>query len=98
MTTAVTRWHKVQTNDYYGRYDSAGNLDLKDGMRIRVRWPNKVKTTEKLIIVKGYDSAQIDMNGGPDRFPTRDLLIERKFNGLKVRIPLRGLNITPEVK
>lgn len=98
MSGAVTRWHKVVTKDYYGRYESAGELDLKDGMRIRVRWPNTVKTTEKLIVVKGYASEQIDMTGGPDRFPTRELFIEQKFNGLKVRVPLRGLNITPEVK
>lgn len=94
---------RVTTSDYYGEWDSVGGafqgksdrFPVHHGMKIRVRWKTGPITLERLVIRKGHDSAQIDMNNIPDCFETRTFVVTRNIGGLKVDVPLRGLQIAP---
>jgi hypothetical protein len=68
-------------------------VKLKKGMRVQVKWPNSQVTLEQLSIVEGTGSAQIDMNGGPDSFETRQLCVQTEYNGVKVNVPLTGRRV-----
>ena len=102
MATTST-FTRVTTADYYGRYDSVGGRfqaegdlwPVRNGMRIKVKWRGGRVTTERLVIRTGYGSEQIDMNGYPDHFQTRDFVVVRNVHGTKVDVPLRGLSIAP---
>lgn len=84
-------WYVVRTTDYYGEYDEVG--DLHAGELVFVKWPDKSITKEKLRALNSHGSAQVDMNGIPDRFPTRRLYVTTKHHGVTVRIYLRGLAV-----
>jgi hypothetical protein len=94
------KWFKVQTSDYYGEYEYAGpseskpNGIFKHGDNILIKWPDKFNSVHCLIVVNAHGSAQVDMNGYPDEFPTRTFFIEERVFGKKIRIPLKGMMIS----
>jgi hypothetical protein len=76
-----------------GKLKHVKAICLKTGVWIKVQWPNKHVTLERIVNVNGNDSARIDMNGGSDHFPTRHLVIQRDYNGAKSNVPLMGRKI-----
>lgn len=76
-----------------GKLENVTTVQIKNRQAIKVRWPDKDETYEKLCIEEGHDSAQVDMISGPDRFETRHLFVITKFNGLKVKVPLSNLKV-----
>ena len=94
-------WGKITTEDYYHAYEELElegeghmlNSKVKTGLAVKVKWPNKDETLERLVVKEGEDSAQIDMNNSPDRFPTRILYVSHIVNGTKVLIPLKNKRI-----
>jgi hypothetical protein len=93
----ATPWCKVKTTDYYGEWESPvkSGIELKihNRMPICVRWPDGTTTRETLVVMLGSDSAQVDMNNHPDYFRTRHLFVKTQVHGVKLAIPLFGLQI-----
>lgn len=92
----TTEFQKVVTVDFYKEMDGIekGLLDhLEDGYNIEVKWDDGSITEEILLIKKGRGSAQVDMCGSPDVFPTKMFYINKEIRGHKVSVPLRGMYI-----
>ena len=91
-------WATVKATDYYGEFEEAvlGKdrcIVMKDNKSMRVKWPDGKTATETVRVVDGSGSAQIDMNGYPDTFDTRRLVVVIRYHGVKAHVPLSGLKI-----
>jgi hypothetical protein len=103
--------YKIRSTDYYGEFleavligdkrtfpDKPETLPLKSGQKLLIKWPNGKVTTETIEVHQYPSSAQVDMNGYPDNFTAQSINAVRSYQGQKIRLPLKGLQVRPSRK
>lgn len=85
------KFHKVDTTDYYGEFEDVKGFHHGD--KIKVKWPDSTISSEILVVEMGTGSAQVDMNGYPDHFPTQRYYVVHNIKGKTVKVSLKGMMI-----
>lgn len=79
----ITRVHN------WGYWEELNDVELRDGDVLTIRWPSGAETTEPIKVERGkYEYTD---HGHQYEGPAHESYVERKVEGVLVRVPLKGL-------